>query len=80
MSNSQPLWFNPVTRKWEPKTNIDTDEFWSHYVVYQNSPFEKWKQNAVYSNDMFLQSIDDELGEMQTFPAAEQIWNTITKE
>lgn len=75
--SEQPLWFNKVTGKWEPRVKIDSEEFWVRHVEYQQSPYQQWRENMVYKDTVMMESIEQQLDAMTRYPAAEKIWNKI---
>jgi len=75
--SEQPLWYNKFSGQWEPRTKIDSNEFWTKHVNYQKSPYQRWRENMVYKDAAMMDRIEQELDNMPRYPDAEKIWSRI---
>ena len=71
---------NPDTGEYEMiPVHISAEEFWNHYVNYEDSAFQFWNEIHTPYDWLILDAVDEVIDEMASYPDANRIWNKICK-
>ena len=71
---------NPDTGEYEMiPVHISAEEFWNHYVNYEDSAFQFWNEIHTPYDWLILDAVDEVIDEMTSYPDADKIFSYIKK-